>query len=150
MRPDWKPWLIAPLLCIWPQASRADDSETAKLVSECGSSELPQASVDSCLERVRVLEETEPSAKLQTLEANLERRESGPRVIAHAAVAPAEARRAEVREMPVQHESVQEHKDSDTDARFGAEAEDEPPIADPPDTASEQRSMDDQPDDPQR
>jgi hypothetical protein len=52
--------------------------------------------------------------------------------------------------MPVQHESVQEHKDSDTDARFGAEAEDEPPIADPPDTASEQRSMDDQPDDPQR
>lgn len=148
MRPDWKPWLIAPLLCIWPQASRADDSETAKLVSECGSSELPQASVDSCLERVRVLEETEPSAKLQTLEANLERRESGPRVIAHAAVAP--ARRAEVREMPVQHESVQEHKDSDTDARFGAEAEDEPPIADPPDTASEQRSMDDQPDDPQR
>lgn len=57
-------------------AGAAEESASAVL-ADCGSADLPAAQVDSCLERVRVLDETDPSAQLQTLEAQLEQRESG-------------------------------------------------------------------------
>src|ERR1700719_1585138 len=76
MRPERKLWLIAPLLCLWSLNASADDGDVAKVISECGAADLPQGAVDSCLERVRVLEETEPSSRLQSLEASLEQRES--------------------------------------------------------------------------
>ena len=44
--------LIVPLVCIWPLIANADNSDAATLVSECGTPDLPQSAVDSCLERV--------------------------------------------------------------------------------------------------
>lgn len=43
-------------------------------MSECSAPDIPAASVDSCLERVRILEETESSPDLVGLEARLEAR----------------------------------------------------------------------------
>src|SRR5690348_129019 len=96
---DRKFWLIVPLLCLWPLSASADDGEVTKVLSECGAADLPQASLDSCIERVRVLEETEPSSRLQTLEASLEQRESGRAVRARTA-APARPPAAEVASEP--------------------------------------------------
>jgi hypothetical protein len=61
--------------------ARARDDANA-LQSECGAPDLSASAVDSCLERVRVLEETSPNADLQNLERTLEEREaaSGPPV----------------------------------------------------------------------
>ena len=107
--------LIVPLVCIWPLIANADNSDAATLVSEGGTPDLPQSAVDSCLERVRVLEETEPSAQLQALEASLERRESGRLATARAAAAPAASPRdfapppVAAREMPAQDEFASAH-----------------------------------------
>lgn len=54
-------------------AVAGDDVSTVK--SQCGVPDLAASSVDSCLERVRVLEETDPSADLQSLEQKLEQRD---------------------------------------------------------------------------
>jgi hypothetical protein len=58
----------------------AQDSPTAVL-ADCGSAELSNSQVDSCLERARVLDETDPSPQLQSLEAQLEQRETGHRAV---------------------------------------------------------------------
>jgi len=65
-----------------PAAGAADDSAAA-VVADCGSADLPDSQLDSCLERVRVLDETDPSAQLQSLEAQLEQRETGHRTASH-------------------------------------------------------------------
>jgi hypothetical protein len=43
-------------------------------MTECSGPDLPASSVDSCLERVRIQEETNPSPGLESLEASLEAR----------------------------------------------------------------------------
>ena len=140
MRRDGKLWLIAALLCIWPMAANADEGEAAKLVSECGAADLPQGSLDSCLERVRVLEETDPSPQLQTLEASLEQRESGRPVRARAAaaaarvveVAPGPNMRADEDSGREQSSPPPATRESSA-PRSGASLEDEPPVSDAPD-----------------
>ncbi len=65
------------LLGLAAPVAHARDSDADAFILECGTSDLPDAAVDSCLERARVLEETNPSARLESLEARLEQRESG-------------------------------------------------------------------------
>jgi hypothetical protein len=60
-------------------ALAADDNAGAVL-ADCAAPDLPNSAIDSCLERVRVLDETDPSPQLQSLEAQLEQREASPRV----------------------------------------------------------------------
>src|ERR1700733_7610933 len=48
----------------------------AKLTTDCGAVDLAEALVDSCLERARVLDETNPSPDVEVLEAKLEQRAS--------------------------------------------------------------------------
>src|SRR5579862_151842 len=100
MRRDGKIWLIAPLMCVWPMVAIADGGEADKLVSECDAADLPHASLGCCLERVRVREETDPSPQLQTLEANLEQRESGRPVVRTRAGPPAAPRVVEAAPNP--------------------------------------------------
>jgi hypothetical protein len=135
MRPHFKLWLFAPLLC-WPMVVCADEDPVAKLISDCGAADLSQESLDSCLERVRVLEETDPSPQLQTLEATLEQRESGrpvrtpaPRVVEVAPEANTTAQEESERD-----QSVQAAQPDSSVPRSGAALEDEPPVSDPPDT----------------
>ncbi|HEY3637046.1 MAG TPA: hypothetical protein VGK90_02760 [Rhizomicrobium sp.] len=80
-----------------PAALAADD-DASKALADCGPADLPDSQVDSCLERVRVLDETNPSPELQSLEAQLEQRETGghrrtatgaPRPLQSSATAPA-------------------------------------------------------------
>jgi hypothetical protein len=61
-----------------PAAFAADDTESAVL-ADCTAADLPASTVDSCLERARVLDETNPSPQLESLEAQLQERESGHR-----------------------------------------------------------------------
>jgi hypothetical protein len=56
-------------------AQQAGDADT--LLSDCGRQGLTNGEVDSCLERVRVREETAPSPDLQSLEAQLEQESRG-------------------------------------------------------------------------
>ncbi|HLY07293.1 MAG TPA: hypothetical protein VKR31_16220 [Rhizomicrobium sp.] len=157
MRNDGKVWLVASLLCIWPIAANADSADVEKLATECGVPDLPRASLDSCLERVRVLEETDPSPQLQTLEASLEQRESAAPTRTRAAsesspqvveVAPDRSVSAEDESGPDQ--SISQTTRSDGSApRSGAALEDEPPVADPPDApAGTDRTTDDGANDP--
>lgn len=141
MRSDLRLWLTVPLLCIWPVAANAADDDVARLMSECGVADLPQASVDGCLERVRVLEETNPSPQLQTLEASLEQRESAGPARQQAAAAPV-PRVVEVVPEPnvragegdeLDRSSPQAGAPEEVTPRSGAMFEDEPPVADPPD-----------------
>jgi hypothetical protein len=139
MRSKRRAWLIVPLIAVGPVAAVADDSDAAKLISECGVSDLPQSSIDSCLERVRILEETEPSPQLQSLEGNLEQRESGRLRSARAVatpIAPAAApRETDPRSAEAEAESGPKILDDEDRSQVpsGGQAEDEPPIADPPD-----------------
>jgi hypothetical protein len=152
---DWKLWLVAPVLCAWPLGVLADDNEVAKLIVECGAEDLPQASLDSCLERVRVLEETEPSAQLQSVEGRLEKREVGKTMSAGAE--PTSAPQADISRplrsvapTPEEDGSLTENYDQDRSQNLsGSEAEDQPPVADPPTGASEDGSDSEQPDNPQ-
>jgi len=141
---DGEFWLIVPLLCLWPLSASADDGEVAKVLSECGAADLPQASLDSCIERVRVLEETEPSSRLQTLQASLEQRESGRPVRARTA-APAAPPAAEVASEPYratqgrseQNESIYRSAEPDSSPPpSGSRFEDEPPVSDTTDDPS--------------
>ena len=141
---DGKFWLIVPLLCLWPLSASADDGDAAKVISECGAADLPQASVDSCIERVRVLEETEPSSRLQSLEASLERRESA-RPVRTRTAAPAAPPAAEVASEPhiaaqgasAQSESIYRSAEPDSSPPpSGSMLEDQPPISDTTDVPS--------------
>lgn len=145
-------WLIAPLVCFWPLAAAADGNDTAKVISECSAPDLPQASLDSCLERVRVLEETEPSSGLQALEASLEQRESGVPATTRTAATPPPAASEIAPESDVaaagdeaQDESAARRADPDNSPpRSGPSVEDEPPVADAPDVpSSTDRAADD-------
>lgn len=49
-----------------------DDSDLKTLLAECGVN-VAASDIDSCLERARVMGEADPSPKLQTLTAKLER-----------------------------------------------------------------------------
>jgi hypothetical protein len=53
-----------------------DDTALSKLNADCGGTDLPDSQIDSCLERARVLDETNPSPGLETLTARLEQRAS--------------------------------------------------------------------------
>lgn len=70
------PVSLAALLCTGLPAAAAQSDVTAVL-SDCGASDLPPSTLDSCLERVRVLNETSPSPELASLEARLEETKHG-------------------------------------------------------------------------
>jgi hypothetical protein len=61
-----------------PSAFAGDGDDATSIMADCGGSDLPASAVDACLERARVLDETDPSAELQSLEARLEERETMP------------------------------------------------------------------------
>ena len=79
MRMAWQSLLA--ILVLSGAGSRAlaasHDNDVAQLMSECGAPDLVNTAVDSCLERVRVVDETNPSPQLQSLEARLDERKSG-------------------------------------------------------------------------
>jgi len=67
------------LFCVQaPSALAGGGDDATSIMADCGGSNLPASAIDSCLERVRVLDETDPSAELQSLEARLEERETMP------------------------------------------------------------------------
>ena len=76
MRPFHAPLALALLLscALAPSAFAGDGDDAASIMADCGGSDLPASAVDSCLERARVLDETDPSPQLQSLEAKLEER----------------------------------------------------------------------------
>jgi len=53
------------------RAGQADD-ELASMTADCTAPDLPRQALDICLERARTLAETDPSPRLQALEARLE------------------------------------------------------------------------------
>ena len=67
---SWSPVLLAGLLSL-PACGQQDSPEA--VAAEC-SGPIPREKVDDCLERARVIDETNPSAPLQSLEAQLELR----------------------------------------------------------------------------
>lgn len=74
---------MAVLLCVGlPSAAGAGTDETGAVLSDCNASGLTKADVDMCLERVRILDETNPSPQLESLEAKLEEKKSGVRNLA--------------------------------------------------------------------
>lgn len=79
MRMIWLSFPAVFVLAAVPLAASAADKETDSVLADCGPSGLSTATVDSCLERIRVLDETNPSPALQSLEAKLEEQKSGPR-----------------------------------------------------------------------
>jgi hypothetical protein len=92
-----KIWLLpAAVLLVAGAASAAETGadSTAAVMSEC--SAPPQASLDSCLERVRILEETDSAPGLASLEARLETRIAAD----HEPVGPPPAGRAAVEVRP--------------------------------------------------
>ena len=77
MRKIWQRSMMVLLCSGWPFAVSAAHDQAAALLSECSVPDLPAEAVDSCLERVRVLDETSPSPALQSLEARLDEQKSG-------------------------------------------------------------------------
>lgn len=149
MRLLWPGWLIVPLTFIPPFcASAAEDSDASRLVAECSAPDLPQSSIDSCLERVRVREETDPSPELQSLEATLERGEKGGAthsMLNGPAAAPNEVSVAAPAATEPEAIAPQAPDNSNARVLAGTETEDEPPVADPPDNApTAEPSTDDQ------
>lgn len=57
-----------------PAAAAPGDDTPAEVMRDCGGDSLPRDEVSSCLERARVLDQSNPSAELQSLEARLEQR----------------------------------------------------------------------------
>lgn len=155
MRRNGKLWLIAPLICFWPLGADAESGDAANLVSECGAADLPQATLDSCLERVRVREETDPSPQLQALEASLEQRETGRPVRMQSA--PAAPRTVEVAPEPnamtadetERVPSSPQPAQAQTTSRSGVTLEDEPPVSDAPEGTAGTDPGDDTGDPPQ-
>ena len=176
------PASLAALLCTGlPAAAVAADSEIAAVLSDCGASNLPMSSVDACLERVRVIDETSPSPELQSLEARLEEQKHGkmstdangsppplqplqeetvagdPPVVAASpqpndAEMPAASRAGMADQNTARSNTVQaenEDRQSAPDDGYGTKeqaqdsfSDDEPPIADPPDDATPDRTDD--------
>ena len=60
-----------------PAFAGAGDDTVAEVMRDCGGNSLPRDQVSTCLERARVLDQSEPSAQLQSLEAQLEQRVKG-------------------------------------------------------------------------
>src|ERR1700755_2789784 len=56
--------------------SATDDTER-EILADCGQSNLAASIVDSCLERARILDETDPSPQVETLIAKLGRDTAG-------------------------------------------------------------------------
>ena len=50
-----------------------DNGELTALIAECGGANVSASDIDGCLERARVMGESDPSPKLQSLTAKLER-----------------------------------------------------------------------------
>ena len=155
MRRNGKLWLIAPLVCFWPMGANAESGDAANLVTECGALDLPQATLDSCLERVRVREETDPSPQLQALEASLEQRETGHPVRTQSAAATshmvevAPERDAVTADENEQDTSSPQPEQAQTTPRSGVTLEDEPPVSDAPEGAAGTDPEDDTGDPPQ-
>jgi hypothetical protein len=158
------------------------------VLADCGSADLADSQVDSCLERARVLDETDPSPQLQSLEAQLEQRATGQRMVRHeprplqAPSNPAASDPAPYATQPTVVESehdlppaaaepdqnssatsdapataMPDERSSDEEqGSVDAEADrpppgindDQPPMADPPDSETS-RDESDSPDDPQ-
>lgn len=57
-----------------PAVAAPGDDTPAEVMRDCGGDSLPRDEVSSCLERARVLDQSNPSAELQSLEARLEQR----------------------------------------------------------------------------
>ena len=55
-----------------PAYAAAGDDTVAEVMRDCGGNSLPRDLVSSCLERARVLDQSDPSAQLESLEAKLE------------------------------------------------------------------------------
>jgi hypothetical protein len=60
-----------------PSAFAGDADDANSIMADCGGADMSASVLDSCLERARVLDETDPSPQLQSLEARLEERETG-------------------------------------------------------------------------
>lgn len=96
MKGIWAIAAAAILLAGTAWAADNDTGDTSALIAECGASNLPAASVDSCLERVRIHEETDSAPGLASLEARLEARVAAD----HEPVGPAPARSGTVEVRP--------------------------------------------------
>src|ERR1051326_8348238 len=73
-RPSWLSLLLVALAIPLGSAScssKSPDSEQA-ILADCDRGDLPDSAVDSCLERARVMQETNPSSKLDSLIATLQ------------------------------------------------------------------------------
>jgi hypothetical protein len=57
-----------------PAVAASGDDTPAEVMRDCGGDSLPRDEVSSCLERARVLDQSNPSPQLQSLEARLEQR----------------------------------------------------------------------------
>lgn len=55
-----------------PAYAAAGDDTVAEVMRDCGGNSLPRDLVSSCLERARVLDQSDPSPQLESLEAKLE------------------------------------------------------------------------------
>lgn len=57
-----------------PVAAAPGDDTAAEVMRDCGGDSLPRDQVSSCLERARVVDQDNPSAAMESLEAKLEQR----------------------------------------------------------------------------
>jgi hypothetical protein len=65
------------VLSLGASAQAAGPDSADAVLADCGGAALPRSAVDSCLERARILDETNPSPQLQSLEAQLSRQAEG-------------------------------------------------------------------------
>jgi hypothetical protein len=57
-----------------PAAAAPADDTAAEVLRDCGGNSLPRDQVSSCLERARIVDQSNPSPAIQSLEAKLEQR----------------------------------------------------------------------------
>jgi hypothetical protein len=57
-----------------PAFAAPGDDTPAEVMRDCGGASLPRDQVSSCLERARVIDQSDPSAEMESLEAKLEQR----------------------------------------------------------------------------
>lgn len=121
------------------------DDTLQSVTADCGSPDLSADSVDSCLERIRVLSETDPSPELEALDAQIERRadeaedgtaapaKSAPKTLPGTAVtntlpqSPA-ADPAPTTQPPADHPTAPAEKAAPGNASPAATAENDPPV----------------------
>lgn len=161
--------MAALMLAVVPASAAEGDMDA--LIRDCSHPGLSGMQRDACLERVRVFEETTPSPKLQSLEAQLESADRPAESRPGSRAQPSMRDRAQTAELPppetprglrdgaaepdgpatAQPRSLQggttametEHRasppqdDPEGDTQlFGPDVDDEPPVADPPDSMS--------------